>query len=280
MTFSVEASTTDGPLRVVRVIGRLNVGGPAQHVVLLNRGLAELGYETHLVSGALRAGEESMMYFAERHGETPTTIPDLVTDSALGLRDTRAVQALVRILRRVRPHIVHTHTAKAGLVGRIAATLARTPAVVHTYHGHVLHGYFPVWKNLLLRGMEAGLGLVSDRVIAISPAVHDDLLRYGVTRGSKIETVPLGLDLTSFDQAARHAGELRRELSIGPSTFVMASVGRITAIKNHAMFLEATARVAVRNPDTIAIIVGDGERRAATEQRARDLGLARRVLET
>ena len=98
---------------------------------------------------------------------------------------------LMKILRKVRPDVVHTHTARAGLVGRLAATLAGTPTLVHTYHGHVLHGYFPVWKNRLLKQMETGLGRLSDRVIAISPAVRDDLLRYGVASPSKIEVVPL-----------------------------------------------------------------------------------------
>ena len=277
MTFPVEASPPVGPLRVVRVIGRLNIGGPAQHVVLLNRGLAELGYETYLVSGALRSGEKSMAYFAERHGQTPIEIPELVTDSYLGPRDVQAVHALVKIIRRVRPHVVHTHTAKAGLIGRLAATLTRTPVVVHTYHGHVMHGYFPSWKSLLLRRIEAGLGLVTDRVIAVSSGVRDDLLRYRVANPSKIDVVPLGLDLTPFERADQHAGELRRELSIGPNTFLVAIVGRIAAVKNHSLFLRATARVAAKHPDTMALVVGDGELRAATEQLARDLGLAERV---
>ena len=127
------------PLRVVRVIGRLNIGGPAQHVVLLNQGLTRLGYETHLVGDALRPGEDSMAYFAEQHGEPHIQIPELVTDTSVGRRDARAVRALTRVIRDVRPHIVHTHTAKAGFLGRVAARLARTPVLVHTFHGHVLH---------------------------------------------------------------------------------------------------------------------------------------------
>ena len=130
-------------------------------------------------------------YFAERYGQTPVQVPELVTDTSLGPRDVRAVYSLMKILRKVRPDVVHTHTARAGLVGRLAATLAGTPTLVHTYHGHVLHGYFPVWKNRLLKQMETGLGRLSDRVIAISPAVRDDLLRYGVASPSKIEVVPL-----------------------------------------------------------------------------------------
>ena len=266
------------PLRVVRVIGRLNIGGPAQHVVLLNQGLTRLGYETHLVGGALRPGEDSMAYFAEQHGVPPIQIPELVTDTSVGRRDVRAVRALTRVIRDVRPHIVHTHTAKAGFLGRVAARLARTPVLVHTFHGHVLHGYFPAWKSRLLRGIEVGLGLATDQVIAISPGVRDDLLRYRVAPVSKIEVVPLGLDLTPFERAPEHAGTLRRELNLSADAFVMAIVGRIVPIKNHALFLRAARTVVAKHPETVVLVVGDGDQRAATEQLAAQLDLRPQVL--
>ena len=277
MTSPADVSRCREVRRVLRVIGRLNIGGPAQHAVLLNHGLARLGYETHLVSGALRPEEGSMAYVAERYGEIPLHVPELVTDSSFGPRDLRAVRTLARIIRRVRPHVVHTHTTKAGVVGRLAAMLMRTPAVVHTYHGHVLHGYFPAWKNRLLHSLEAGLGLMTDRLIAVSAGVRDDLLRYRVSSASKIEVVPLGLDLRPFACAADHAGALRHELALSPDTFVMAIVGRIAPIKNHALLLRATQRVVAMHPDTVLLVVGDGELRRATEHLAADLGLRRHV---
>ncbi len=120
MTSPADAARYREARRVLRVVGRLNIGGPAQHVVLLNHGLARLGYETHLVSGALRPDEGSMAYVAERYGATPLHVPELVTDSSFGPRDLRAVRTLARIIRRVRPHVVHTHTTKAGVVGRLS----------------------------------------------------------------------------------------------------------------------------------------------------------------
>ena len=264
-------------LRVLRVIGRLNVGGPAQHVVLLNEGLARRGYETHLVAGALRPDEGSMAYFAEARGVAPTYVPELVTDTSLGSRDIRAVRVLAAIIRRVRPDVVHTHTAKAGLVGRLAARLAGVPVVVHTYHGHVFHGYFPAWKNTLLRTLETGLGHVSHRLIAVSDAIRDDLVRYGVADAASIDVVRLGLDLSPFEAAASLRGELRQELSISSDTFVMAIVGRLAPIKNHAVFVQAVSAVVSRHPRTVAVVVGDGELRNATAQLVDSLGLGAHV---
>jgi len=262
---------------VLRVIGRLNVGGPAQHVVLLNRGLTQLGYQAHLVCGTLRDGESSMAYVAERHQQPLMEVPALVTDSTLRSDDLRAVQALIRIMRELRPHVVHTHTSKAGLVGRLAAWVSRVPVVVHTYHGHVLHGYFPAWKNRPLRLMEGALARMSDQLIAVSSTVRTDLLQYRVASASKIEVVPLGLDLAPFERATEKAGILRRELGLKPETYVIAIVGRITKIKNHSLFLRATARVVSQHPDTVALVVGDGELRQSTEQHVASLGLGRHV---
>ena len=218
-----------------------------------------------------------MAYFAERYGETPLEIPDLVTDSSLRPRDLRALRTLVQVIRSARPHVVHTHTAKAGFVGRVAARLTRTPVVVHTYHGHVLHAYFPEWKNRILRRVEAGLGLLTDRLVAVSSRVRDDLLRHRVAGASKIEVVPLGLDLAPFARSAEHTGQLRQALDVAPDTFVMTIVGRITRIKNHALFLHAAARVVGTHPNTMALVVGDGELRRTMERLARDLGLASHV---
>src|SRR5262249_40877132 len=131
-------------IKVLRVIARLNVGGPALHVAYLTDGLAERGYDTTLVAGTLTHGEESMAHVAERRGVEVVPLADLHREIS-PLRDLRAIIRLARLIRRERPAILHTHTAKAGAVGRIAALLAadaRPPIVVHTFHGHVLRGYF------------------------------------------------------------------------------------------------------------------------------------------
>ena len=143
------AESSSGRIRVLRVIARLNVGGPALHVTYLTAGLTERGYDTTLVAGSIGRGEESMAYVAEAAGAQVITLPGLSREIS-PLRDSVAIVRLARLIRRVRPKILHTHTAKAGTVGRIAALLAgdaRPPIVVHTFHGHVLRGYFSPAKT-------------------------------------------------------------------------------------------------------------------------------------
>ena len=165
------------PIKVLRVIARLNVGGPALHVAYLTAGLAERGYETTLVAGTLARGEESMAAVSEARGVRIETLPALHREIG-PLLDAKAILRLARLIRRERPTILHTHTAKAGAVGRIAALLAggaRPPIIVHTFHGHVLRGYFNPLITLGFRTLERWLARVTTVLIAVSPEVRDDL---------------------------------------------------------------------------------------------------------
>lgn len=267
-------------IRVLRVIARLNVGGPAIHVSLLNAGLDPRRFECRLISGSENPGEGSMLYYARARGVEPIVVPEMMGQAAFGPRDLGALRALVSLTRAFRPHIVHTHTAKAGFLGRVAARIARVPVVVHTYHGHVLSGYYGRGMNLALRRMEQSLGWISDALIAVSDRVRDDLVAYGVARRERIRVIPLGLDLDPFFEAEAHRGAFRREVGLSPSDLVVGIVGRIFPIKNHRLFLDAASRVAEREPAARFVIVGDGQLRAATEARARALGLESRILFT
>ncbi|MDR7420173.1 MAG: glycosyltransferase, partial [Armatimonadota bacterium] len=162
-------------IRVLRVIARLNVGGPALHASLLTERLDPLRYESTLAAGAVEPGEGDYLALQGR------TLPRLVPIRGLGreirgTQDVAALAALVTLVRRLRPHIVHTHTAKAGTLGRVAARLCRVPAVVHTYHGHVLRGYFPPAKTRVFVAIERALARVTDALVAVSPRVREELL--------------------------------------------------------------------------------------------------------
>lgn len=267
-------------IRVLRVIARLNVGGPAIHVSLLNAGLDPDRFECRLVSGSENPREGSMLDYARARGVEPIVVPQMMGQAALGPRDLAALRALLRIVRGFRPHIVHTHTAKAGFLGRLAARLAGVPVVVHTYHGHVLSGYYGPAMNVALRRMEQALGWMSDCLVAVSDRVRDDLVRYGVARRDRIRVIPLGLDLDPFLAAEMHRGEFRREIGLDASHHLIGIVGRIFPIKNHRLFLDAAARVAVGDAAARFVIVGDGQLRAEMEAHARALGLAPRVFFT
>src|SRR5712691_2550065 len=167
----------EGRIRVLRVIARLNMGGPALHVAYLSAGLAEHGYDTTLVAGTLAPGEDSMAFVAEGLGLRVARVENLSREISL-LRDLRSVRSLARLIREERPHILHTHTAKAGAVGRIAALLAgsaRPPIIVHTFHGHVLRGYFDPLRATAFRLLERWLARHTTALIAVSPQVRDDL---------------------------------------------------------------------------------------------------------
>jgi glycosyltransferase involved in cell wall biosynthesis len=268
-------------IRVLRVIARLNVGGPALHVAYLTEGLAERGYDTTLVAGSLAQGEESMAHVARQRGARIVTLPHLARQVS-PLNDLLAVRHLAKLIRAERPQILHTHTAKAGAVGRLAALLAgdaRPPIVVHTFHGHVLRGYFNPFATLAFRTLERWLAAVTTRLIAVSPEVRDDLVRLGVAPREKFSVIRLGIEL---DERVGADGETRREtrrrMGIGPDAFVVGWVGRMTAVKRTDDVLLAFKGVLDRGVDAWLCLIGDGPDRQRLERRAHELGVVRRCL--
>src|SRR5512134_596272 len=186
-----------GGIKVVRLFSRLNIGGPSVHVILLTAGLEARGYRTRLVVGQESTQEGNLLDLAAAKGVRCERLDALGREIRV-LSDVRALWGLYRVIRDFQPSVVHTHAAKAGLLGRLAARLAGVPVVVHTYHGHVLRGYFGPLKTAFFRAVEAGLGPLSDALIAVSEAVREDLVSLGVARADHIRVVPLGLDLESF----------------------------------------------------------------------------------
>ncbi|MCZ7540610.1 MAG: glycosyltransferase [Anaerolineae bacterium] len=164
------------PIHVMHIIARLNVGGPAVLVTLLAAHLHPPEFESTLVCGQIGPHEGDMAYVAEAYGITPLVVAELGRELS-PLRDIVTLLKLWRLMRRLRPDVVHTHTAKAGFVGRWAAWLARVPVRVHTFHGHILHGYFGPRKTAFFRWLEWLTACLSNCLIAISPAQRDELSR-------------------------------------------------------------------------------------------------------
>jgi glycosyltransferase involved in cell wall biosynthesis len=263
------------------VIARLNMGGPALHVAYLSAGLAERGYATTLVAGTLASGEESMAHVAEELGVSVVAVPDLSREIS-PLRDARAVRELAALIRKHRPHILHTHTAKAGAIGRLAARFAgdaRPPIVVHTFHGHVLRGYFGPLRSRLFRQLERRLARSATALVAVSPEVRDDLVALGVAPREKFTVIRLGIELEERVAAGSDGRvETRRMLGIPPERFVVGWIGRMTAVKRADDVLLAFKQLVERGVDACLCMVGDGPDRAHVERRARSLGIMRRSL--
>ena len=273
-----------GAIRVLRVITRLNIGGPSIQAIALTERLRGRGFDTRLVHGKLDAGEGDMRYLLPATVEA-TYLPALKRPLA-PRHDAAALVQLLAIMRDLRPHIVHTHMAKAGTLGRLAAAIynrtagaGRRARVVHTYHGHVLEGYFSAAKTRLFLAIERGLARATDRIVAISPAIRRQLLDdYRIGRADQYAVVALGFDLSALAAIDdRGRADAKAALHIDAGAHVVSTVGRLTEIKQHELFLETAALVAARDPLAVFVIVGDGILRGALEAQACGLNLEGRV---
>jgi glycosyltransferase involved in cell wall biosynthesis len=270
-------STSDDRIRVVRIIARLNVGGPALHTVLLTQRLDPERYDGRLVTGVPDSAEGDYLALRNLALERLVRVPTLGRELNVR-RDVRALADLVRLLRAVRPHVVHTHTAKAGMLGRLAAILTGVPIRVHTFHGHVFDGYFSPAKTRAFLALERALARRTHRILTVSDSVGAELLALGIGRPDQVTVVPLGLDLEPFAHAEQHRGGLRRELRLAADAPLVGIVARLVPIKAHEVFLAAAARIAEHVPACRFVVVGDGERRAELAALAARAGIADRCV--
>ena len=273
-------------MKVLRIIARLNVGGPARHVVWLTSGMKHEGYDTLLVAGVVPPGEDDMSYVAAQAGVTPFIIPEMSRE--ISPRDAITVWKLFRLMLREKPDLVHTHTAKAGTVGRIAGLMYRwlTPAtligkprrfrVVHTYHGHVFHGYYgPARTHLFLMIERLLARSATDRIIVITGQHRDEINeRFGVGRAGQFAMIPLGIDLSIYSNWKERRELCRQELKVRADEILVGIVGRLTEIKNHQLFLQVAALLKKNNRgDVRFVIIGDGHLRKELEEQVDELGL-------
>jgi len=264
-----------GEIKILRLFSRLNIGGPSVHVILLSAGLRARGYRTELVVGQEGFREGNLLALAEDKGVKCTQLPGLGREIQ-PLSDLAVVFRLLRLMRDFRPAIVHTHTAKAGVVGRLAARLAGVPIVVHTYHGHVLRGYFGPLKTALFRSLERWLARTTTALLAVSEAVKQDLVDYAVAPAAAIRVVPLGLELDGLARPLPR-GTLRELAGVPAGEPLIGAVGRLVSIKDIPTLLVAAAILRKSWPECHFAIVGDGRERALLQARTAELGLSDRV---
>lgn len=280
-------------MRILRIIARLNVGGPARHVVLQTRVLQDDDYQSWLIAGSVPDGEEGMNYLAEESGVCPIYIPEMSRE--LSLKDIVSLVKVYREIRRIRPDIIHTHTAKAGAVGRAAAfiyrwftfnTLLGRPRrlkVVHTFHGHVFHSYYGELTSRLFVMIERILAqLATDKIIVISQQQFEEIhKKFKIGRKEQFEIIPLGIDLEPFENHIESGHRLRSEIGADDADFLVGFVGRLTEIKNVPMLLNAAEKLysnGFTNKSKFRfLIVGEGHLRPALEEQVKDMGLRDKV---
>lgn len=267
-------------MKIVRIIARLNVGGPARHVVWLTDAMRDGEFETILVTGTVPEGEEDMGYFAAEHGIEPVFIPEMSRE--LSPKDAISLFKALRLFVREKPDVIHTHTAKAGTVGRVAAVIYRwlfwrDVKVVHTFHGHVFHSYYGRLKTWVFLAIERILArIATDRIVVISDQQRDEISRiFRVGHPEQFVVIPLGIDLRTYDPppAAREA--FRDSIGASPDEILVGFVGRLTGIKNLPMFIETAGRYLEKrtasDPKLRFVIVGDGHERESLESLSREL---------
>ncbi|HZC24705.1 MAG TPA: glycosyltransferase family 4 protein [Candidatus Binatia bacterium] len=251
---------------IARVIARLNVGGPAIQAISMTKAFRERGYRTILLTGQIPDGEGSMEHLADEMGVVPVRIGTMSRRISWH-RDLAAVWQLIRIFRREKPLIVHTHTAKAGTLGRLAAIVTRVPVRVHTFHGHVFQGYFSPAVTRVFLAIERFLARHTDRIIALSQSQkHDLAYTYRVAPAEKIAVVPLGFGLESFLAVNGRLGTLRQSMGCEKDGFLVGWVGRLTEIKDPDLFLHCARDLVHNFPELRFAVIGDGELRSACEE--------------
>ena len=255
-------------IAVLRVVTRLNVGGPARQALLLTRELAD-EFPTTLLAGTPTSSEGVL------------SDPDVFVETVPLVRpvqpvsDVRALYAVRRIIASRRPRIVHSHMAKAGSISRLAArSFGRgRPRTVHTFHGHVLGGYFSAPVERAFLAVERRLARLSDVLLTVSPEVRDELVALRIGRPAQYHVMPLGLELDPFLAIQGPSGRLRGKIGIEPDVPLVGIVGRLVPIKAVDVMIDVMSEL----PGVHLAVVGDGDERGRLEQLVRDLELERRV---
>ena len=262
----------DQPVRILRIIARMNVGGPAWQVSVLTRGLDRERFQSRLIAGDVSEGEADFIEL--RDPDLPVVKVPVLGRSVRFGDDLRAFIAIRHALREYRPMIVHTHTAKAGLLGRIAAATCRIPVRVHTFHGHVLHGYFNRWVTRVIRVVEGLLARHTTALVAIGERVRDELIEAGIGRLGQYVVIPPGVALEALPDRL----SARSVLGLPLNQPVILFAGRLTAIKRPDRLIEAMALVLEQQSDAVLAIAGEGDLLEETRRLAEPLGPSIRFL--
>ncbi|MBP6313178.1 MAG: glycosyltransferase [Flavobacteriales bacterium] len=261
--------------RVLRIINRFNLGGPTYNAAYLSRYMpAE--YETLLVGGSQEDTEEGSHHILDALGVKPVILPELQREVA-PWRDRGAYRRIKELIKEFKPDIVHTHAAKAGAVGRMAASDMGVKAIVHTFHGHVFHSYFGPVRTAMYKNIERFLANRSSSIVAISDLQKTELVEeHRICKAEKVNVIPLGFDLSRFQKDRdKKRAQFRHVYGVADDEIAIGIVGRLVPIKNHDLFIDVIARMERRTGKKVrAFVVGDGEERERLQQTVQEMGLS------
>lgn len=262
------------PYRILRILNRLNIGGPIYNAVYLTEYLSP-EFETTLAAGSYYESEGDSSYIAKERGINPVVVPNMVRPIR-PIPDFKAYRFLRRLIRELKPDIVHTHGNKSGAVGRLAAAHERVPVIVHTIHGNYFQGYFSAPVLRVLLEVERYLGRKSHAIIAISQLQKRELAdQFRVAPADKIRVIPNGFELGRFseDFETKRAA-FQQQYQLPKDKVLVGIVGRMVPIKNHSLFLHAFRALKEKSSQPVhGVLIGDGELRAEVEATATQLGL-------
>jgi glycosyltransferase involved in cell wall biosynthesis len=260
--------------KILRILNRLVIGGPSKNAIYLTRHL-QPEFETLLVIGGKEDHEQDADFLAAANNVEPFCIPEMKRPISFA-SDWAAYKQLKKIIKEFKPDIVHTHAAKSGALGRLAAKHCGVPVIVHTFHGHVFHSYFNSLKTNLFIRAERYLAGFSDAIIAISDVQKKELTAdYKIAPAEKFSVIPLGLDLDHFtmDKEIKR-NNFRKSFGLDENTVAIGIIGRLVPVKNHVLFLKGLKKVLDHSAQKVkAFIIGDGESRNLIEQTAEMLGI-------
>jgi glycosyltransferase involved in cell wall biosynthesis len=262
-------------LRVLHPITRLTLGGSSENTIASCVALDRAGYDCILAT-SFRESDASSLADARRRGCRVVDIPALGREVA-PLADLTALAELVRLIRRERPAIVHTHTSKAGFIGRLAAVIARAPAVIHQPHGHIFYGYYSPRRTAVFTALERQAARWTDRIITLTDRGAQEHLARGIGRAEQYVAVPSGVPTTELRAAAPPRGEARARLGLDPDAFIVVALGRLVPIKGFDLLARALPALIAQIPSARVLLVGDGAERAHLGAIAASMGVAERL---
>jgi glycosyltransferase involved in cell wall biosynthesis len=261
--------------RVLHVITRLTLGGAAENTIATVEALGRRGYDCAIAAG-LAESDASVVDDARARGCALVDVPPLGRE-AHPARDLAALARLVRLMARTRPHVVHTHTSKAGFLGRLAARLTRVPVAIHQPHGHVFYGYWSGRRTGTYVALERLAARWCDRIVTLTDRGAEEHLARGIGRPEQYWTVPSGVPTADIRERAIERADARRALGLASGAFVIAAVGRLVPIKGFDLLVAALPAVLAHVPEARLVIIGDGPERGRLDAAARSLGIADRV---